>query len=93
MSFEEGTAAFGLPGNCAVHGDEYTRECALCSAEYCAKCLPGSKVCEDCIEAEAKGVEHELEDEEELEDVARLDGGEKLDDADEDVLGDKEERR
>ena len=40
----------GLGGGCLAHGDEFLRECALCGAEFCAKCFSGSAVCSDCAD-------------------------------------------
>ena len=68
----------GLGGGCLAHGDEFLRECALCGAEFCTKCFPGSAVCADCAD--------ESETDEDEDDADALDaevGGDDDNDVDE----------
>ncbi len=42
-----------LGGPCDVHGQQGLAVCALCGAEFCAMCFPGSELCPHCA-AEAE---------------------------------------
>ncbi|MCX7818689.1 MAG: hypothetical protein N2652_05710 [Kiritimatiellae bacterium] len=51
-------------GPCEVHGQQGLAVCALCAAEFCAMCFPGSEVCPQCAaEAEEPPLDEELDEE------------------------------
>lgn len=52
-----------LGGPCEVHGQQGLAVCALCAAEFCAMCFPGSEICPQCAaESEEDPLDAELDD-------------------------------
>ena len=78
MTVDEETGVYGMGQGCAVHGDEYMKECSMCGAEFCRICFPRSAVCPDCSDQETDEEDEESPD---FDDVKNLD----------EVLGDDEE--
>ena len=61
---------FGLFQGCPIHGEEFMRECTVCSAEFCGQCFPGVSICPNCS---AEVDEDELDSDPDFSDVDDLD--------------------
>ncbi len=53
-----------LGGPCDIHGQQGLAVCALCAAEFCAMCFPGSEICPQCAaEADDQALDEDFDGE------------------------------
>lgn len=70
MALIGGEGLYGFGASCPVHGEEASRECRICGAEYCGICHRAGRMCPDCAaESHADGPVREAD----FDDVDNLD--------------------
>lgn len=70
MALIGGEGLYGFGATCPVHGEEASKECRICGAEYCGACQRAGRMCPDCL---AEGNPDEPVREADFDDVDNLD--------------------